>query len=391
MNSSKKTVYLDHAATTPLDPRVLEEMIPFLKDLYGNASSVHRLGRKARFAVEDARERMSAHLGITPGELIFTSGGTEANNLALKGQHEAGKLISSLVEHEAILKQASSLERAGWDLKWLSPKKSGQIVADQVSSVLDDDVRLVSLMHVNNETGAINPIEEISHILHERGVVFHSDAVQSVGLYEWDLSKVPIDMVTGSAHKLYGPKGAGFLYVRAGTALHGLIEGGSQERKRRGGTENVAALVGMAKAFDLAVAERESRVEHISMLKKHLVEGIQHVLPGNSFIINTDEESERTAPHIVNIAFPPVNGEPLDGEMLILNFDMEGVCVSSGSACTSGAIEPSHVLLALGLDEATASAAVRFSLGKDNTLEEIDYTIDCLHEIVMRMRGALHA
>ena len=390
MNSAKKTVYLDHAATTPLDPRVLEEMIPFLRDQYGNASSVHRLGRKARFAVEDARERISAHLGAAPGELIFTSGGTEANNLALKGQSGVGKLISSLVEHEAILKQADSMERAGWELEWLVPGRGGEVVIDDVSNVLSDNVRLVSLMHVNNETGAVNPIRDIGALLQGKGVVFHSDAVQSLGLYELNMSDLPVDMITGSAHKIYGPKGAGFLYVRGGTELRGLIEGGSQERKRRGGTENVAAIVGMAKAFDLAVAERADRVAHITKLKKHLLDGIQQVLAIDSFVLNTSTDVEESAPHIVNVAFPAEGDEPLDGEMLILNFDMEGVCVSSGSACTSGAIEPSHVLLAIGLDEATASAAVRFSLGKDNTIEEVEYAVDRLRDIVLRMRGVVH-
>ena len=255
---------------------------------------------------------------------------------------------------------------------------------------VSEDVRFVSLMHVNNETGVVNPIEGIGQVLHEKGAVFHTDAVQSLGLYSLNLNEMPLDLMTGSSHKLYGPKGAGFLYVNAGVELGGLIEGGSQERKRRGGTENVAAIVGMAKALDLAVAERRYRVEHIVSLKERLVQGICQVLPRDSFVMNSSDNEEVASPHIVNIAFPPLDGVPLDGEMLILNFDMEGICVSSGSACTSGAIEPSHVLLELGLDADSASAAVRFSIGKDNTPEDIDYTIDCLQEIVVRMRGALH-
>lgn len=391
MNSIKKTIYLDHAATTPIDPRVFEEMVPFLKEHFGNASSVHRLGRKARFAIEDARERMAAHFGVTPGELIFTSGGTESNNLALKGQRSPGKLVTSKAEHEAILKQTDAMQRAGWVVELLSPQQGGVVTEEQVQDMLDDETRLVSLMHVNNETGGVNPIEAVGNILEQNNVVFHCDAVQSIGFYDWQLEKFPIDIMTGSSHKIYGPKGVGFLYVKGGTDLNGLIEGGSQERKRRGGTENVAAIVGMAKAFDLAVAERSDRVAHITMLKQRLMEGVRSVFSETAMVINSLVSPEVSAPHIVNIAFPPVDGEAMDGEMLILNFDMEGICVSSGSACTSGAIEPSHVLLAMGLDEMTASAAVRFSIGKDNTAEEIDYTIDRLKEIVIRMRGALHA
>lgn len=391
MNSIKKTIYLDHAATTPIDPRVFEAMVPFLKEHYGNASSVHRLGRKARFAIEDARERMAAHFGITPGELIFTSGGTESNNLALKGQRLAGKLVTSKAEHEAILKQTDAMQRAGWSVELLDPQEGGVITKGQVEDVLDPETRLVSLMHVNNETGGINPIQAIGNVLGHNNMVFHCDAVQSIGLYDWQLEGFPVDIVTGSSHKIYGPKGAGFLYVRGGTELNGLIEGGSQERKRRGGTENVAAIVGMAKALDLAVAERSDRVDHIRNLKQRLMQGIRAVFTEAALVINSLDAPEASAPHIVNIAFPPIGGEVMDGEMLILNFDMEGICVSSGSACTSGAIEPSHVLLAMGLDDATASAAVRFSIGKDNTAEEIDYTIDRLQEIVIRMRGALHA
>lgn len=390
MNSTKKMVYLDHAATTPLDPRVFEEMVPYLKEQFGNASSVHRLGRKARFAIEDARERIAAHVGVTPGEIVFTSGGTESNNMALKGMPAGGGFITSQVEHEAILKQVPTLAREGWQVNLLSPQRTGRISAEQVTEALHEDTRLVSLMHVNNETGAVNPVHEIGDLLDEKPVVFHCDAVQSIGLYEWQLANGQVDLLTGSSHKIYGPKGAGFLYVKAGTALRGMIEGGSQERKRRGGTENVAAIVGMAKAFDLAASERAERVEHIRTLRKVLVDGVKAVLPSDSFVINSAEE-EDSSPHIVNIAFLPQNEDPLDGEMLILNFDMEGICVSSGSACTSGAIEPSHVLLALGLDENTASAAVRFSLGKDNTKEELEYTIDRLQEIVARMRGSVHA
>lgn len=381
-------IYLDHAATTPLDPRVLEVMLPYLRDHYGNASSVHALGRKARYAVEECRERISAHLEVAPGDIIFTSGGTEANNLAIKGVlgDNGGGLLTSSAEHEAVLTQAKSRMTSGESVCLLTPESNGGISLSQLEAALTQDVHLVSLMHANNEVGTLNPVAEIAKMCNARGILYHCDAVQTSGQGDVWPAKLGVDMMSASSHKFYGPKGVGWLYVRPGIALTGVIEGGSQERRRRGGTENVPAIVGMAKAFDLAIEEQEIRRAHLLMLRRRLIEGLEAIMDDCFYVLNTPERAEICAPHIVNIAFPPVNGETIDGEMLILNMDMQGICVASGSACTSGAIEPSHVLLAMGLDQATASAAVRFSLGKDNTPEEVDRAVDSLHTIIKRMR-----
>lgn len=381
-------IYLDHAATTPLDPRVLEAMLPYFSDHFGNASSVHALGRKARYAVEECRERISAHLGVAPGDIIFTSGGTEANNMALKGVlgDNIGGLLTSKAEHEAILTQAQSRIRRGKPVCLLTPAPTGGIDWASFEEGLTSDIRLVSLMHANNEVGTLNPVADIARACRKRGILFHCDAVQTSGLQMLPPTDVGIDLMSASSHKFYGPKGIGWLYVRPGVELSGFIEGGSQERKRRGGTENVPAIVGMAKAFDLAVEEQEARLAHLVSLRNQLIRGLDAILDNDSYVLNTPRPVEASAPHIVNVAFPPVDSEAIDGEMLILNMDMQGICVSSGSACTSGAIAPSHVLLAMGLDQATAAAAVRFSLGKDNTPQELERALDGLGTIIKRMR-----
>lgn len=381
-------IYLDHAATTPPDPRVLEAMLPYFRDHYGNASSVHALGRKARYAVEECRERISAHLGVAPGDVIFTSGGTEANNLAIKGvlRDGEGGFLTSKAEHEAILTPANSRMASGKPVHMLAPTACGGIDLAEFEARLTEEVHLVSLMHANNEVGTLNPVADIAKICNARGILLHCDAVQSAGQGSLLPAALGVDLMSASSHKFYGPKGAGWLYVRPGIELAGVIEGGSQERRRRGGTENVPAIVGMAKAFDLAMEEREVRNAHLTKLRRQLLAGLDARLDEDTYVLNTPRNDELSAPHIVSIAFPPVGGEAIDGEMLILNMDMLGICVSSGSACTSGAIEPSHVLLAMGLDQATASAAVRFSLGKDNTPEEVDRAVEGLHTIIRRMR-----
>ena len=381
-------IYLDHAATTPLDPRVFEAMLPFLKEQYGNASSVHALGRKARFAVEESRERIAAHLGAEPGEIIFTSGGTEADNAALRGMlHGTSRgLITSAAEHEAILRTAEALEEAGHPVIMLSPETHGAVTPEQVAEALTEEVGLASLMVVNNEIGTVTAVQAVAEACRARGIALHCDAVQAAGLFTLDVDSLGVDLMTLSGHKIYGPKGVGVLYVRGGLDFQPLVLGGAQERRRRGGTENVAAVVGMARAMDLARAEAEARVVHLTMLQGRLRANLQQAL-GDAFVFNTPfDGAAEVAPHIVNIAFPPLDGQPLDGEMLLLNLDMEGVMASAGSACTSGALEPSHVLLALGRDRDTASASVRFSLGKDNTPEEIDSAVERLATILHRMQ-----
>lgn len=384
-------VYLDHAATTPLDPDVLEAMRPYLTEHHGNASSVHQAGRKARFAVEDARERVAACLGVEPGEVVFTSGGTEADNTALKGvlaaRADAGRtgLVTSAAEHEAVLRPAERLAEAGGDVTVLSPDAHGAVSPDRVADAIDDTTALVSLMHANNETGVLTDVRAVADVCHDRGVWLHCDAVQTAGLFALDVPDLGADLVSISGHKFYGPKGVGALVVRNGVELDALVEGGSQERRRRGGTENVAAIVGLADALERATDAAADRTERLRRLQRRLVDGLDEAVVG-PYLLTTPLDAAPVAPHVVNIAFPPVDDQPLDGEMLILNLDMKGVLASAGSACTSGALEPSHVLSALGLDRATASAAVRFSLGKDTTDADVDAALDALHDTLSRMR-----
>ena len=381
-------IYLDHAATTPLDPRVLEAMEPYLKESFGNASSVHGLGRKARVAVEDARERVAALLGAETGEIVFTSGGTESNNAALKGVLNGSRrgLVTSAAEHEAVLMPAERMQKAGRPVTVLQPGAHGAVTVRQVEEALGDETALVSLMHANNELGTLTPIREIADLCRARGVVLHCDAVQSAGLLALDVSKLGVDLLSLSAHKFYGPKGVGALYVRGGIDVDPLVEGGSQERKRRAGTENVPAIVGLARALELAVEEAEVRTERIIRLRSRLQRNLEEAL-GGQYVLNTPVGKADVAPHVLNIAFPPRDGQRYDGEMILLNLDMKDICASAGSACTSGALEPSHVLRAIGLGDDTAAGALRFSLGKDNTEDDVDRAVDALAEAIERMKA----
>lgn len=386
---TRMQVYLDHAATTPLDPVVLEAMMPYLTSHYGNASSVHALGRKARFAVEDSRERVAACLGAEPSEIVFTSGGTEADNMALKGVMAGSEktLLTSATEHEAILKTTHALNVRGTPTLLLVPPHFGSLTVDAIASVVEKhSVGLISVMHANNEVGTLSPLKEIAAYAKENGALLHTDAVQTVGTYGLKVDALGVDLLSLSGHKLYGPKGVGGLYIRGGVNIQSFVNGGAQERKRRAGTENVAAIVGFALALERAYQFREERFARLSRLQRRLYTGLQQML-GDVIHFNTPMGEGESAPHIVNLVFHPIDGgKALDGEMLLLNLDMEGIYASSGSACTSGAIEPSHVLLAMGYDAKTAATAVRFSLGKDNTEEEIDYTVDKLSTIYKRMR-----
>jgi cysteine desulfurase len=384
-------VYLDHAATTPLDPEVLSAMEPYMTEHYGNASSVHQLGREARVAVEESRERVAACIGAEPSEIVFTSGGTESDNLALKGVLQAEStadrpagLVTSASEHKAVLEPARRLAEQGHPVTILDPDHHGAVSLEQVQAAIDDHTALVSLMHVNNETGVMTDISAISNICRDNDVLLHCDAVQSVGLHAPDVDDLGVDLMSISGHKFYGPKGIGVLHVRGGVDLGPLVEGGSQERERRGGTENVPGAVGLAEALERAVEDAEERTERLAHLQQRLIDGLDDAVPG-SYVLNTPVGDAPVSPHVVNVSFLPECNTPIDGEMLILNLDMEGVLVSAGSACTSGALEPSHVLQTLGLDRPTASAAVRFSLGTHTTDEEIDFALDKLHTILQRM------
>ena len=386
-----RRVYLDYAATTPLASEVLEEMRPYLTEHYGNASSVHQLGRQARVAVENARETVATALGAETSEIVFTSGGTESNNLAIKGVLKAALaadrsagLVTSAAEHEAVLEPAERLETEGHPVTVLQPDDHGAVSPEQVDDAVTDHTALVSVMHTNNETGVRTDIAAVAEVCRTHGVLLHCDAVQAAGHQSLDVEDLGVDLLSLSGHKFYGPKGVGALYVRSGVDLGPLVEGGSQERDRRGGTENVPGVVGLAEALDRAVDTASERTEHLRELQERLISGLDEAVPCD-YILNTPADRAPVAPHVVNVAFPPVDGAPVDGEMLILNLDMEGVLVSAGSACTSGALEPSHVLSALGLDRPTASAAVRFSLGAETSEADVDYALEKLHSTLERM------
>ena len=383
--------YLDHAATTPLRPEALEAMLPYLGAV-GNASSLHGAGRRARVTVERARAQVADVLGAEPGEVVFTSGGTEADNLALRGvltgpaRRETGRggLVTSAVEHHAVLHTAQALADEGHPVAVLAPDADGRLDPGAVRDALTDRTGLVSAMAVNNETGAVNDVARLADAAHEGGARFHTDAVQAAGLLALRVDALDVDLLSLSAHKVGGPQGVGALYVRSGTPFGAAQTGGSQERGRRGGTENVAGVVGFATALTLAEAERTETSARLSGLRDGLRQRLAASF-GDRLVVNTPAEA---APHVVNVSFRPGPGGPLDGEMLLASLDLEGVAASAGSACTSGALEPSHVVLALGRDRATAGATVRLSLGRATTEAELAEAADVLARVVARLDGA---
>jgi cysteine desulfurase len=387
LNVMDDSIYLDHAATTPVAPEVLEAMRPFFTEQYGNPSSVHAQGRSARFAVEEARERVAVILGAEPAEVVFTSGGTEANNLAIFGilqnpsEPDYG-FVTSAVEHESVLRSAQRLASAGRSVTVLKPMPSGRVEPQIVEEHLAGDVGLASLMWVNNELGTINPVREIAALCRERGVLFHTDGVQAAGLFAESTAVVAPDLMTISAHKLGGPKGVGALLVRSGTPLSSHILGGSQERRRRAGTENVAGIVGLAAALDRAASVAETERVRLSALRRQLVDVLQANY-GDSAHINSPLDGP-AAPHILSVSFGGGDGRVIDGEMLLLALDMAGVMVSSGSACASGSIEMSHVLRALDIPDHLAAATVRFSFGRTTTPEAIERAVAALAQALER-------
>ena len=361
-------------------------MQPYLTEVYGNPSSVHASGRRARHAVEESRDRVAAVLKVDPSEIVFTSGGTESDNAALFSTLEPTahpRLVTGAVEHEAVLSAAAHLKRAGVSVTVLPPDEAGSARLDLLEGALKEGPALVSLMHVNNETGALNPVAEISMIVHEAGGLVHSDAVQSSVCYALSEIVAAVDLLSLSAHKIGGPKGAGLLFARAGAPVGRVLHGGSQERKRRAGTENVAAIVGFASALEWVQAEPAETAGSIREKRDRLVAGLRGRL-GEGVRVTTPDDPDRSAPHIVHAVFPDGRGGGLDGEMLILGLDLEGVQVSSGAACSSGAMEPSHVVEALGIEPALGRSAIRFSLGSNTTFEDIAYTLDCVEKVVAR-------
>ena len=376
-----KPIYLDHAATTPIRAEVLEAMMPYLTEQFGNASTVYSWGREARKALDQARQTVADVIGADFNEIIFTSGGSEADNLAIKGaaweySHKGKHIITSCIEHPAVLNTMKRLEQEGFEVTYLPVSPEGIVSVEAFQNALRNDTILVSIMHANNEIGTIQPIAEIGKIAHERGILVHTDAVQSVGLLDVNVKELNVDMLSMSAHKLYGPKGVGALYVRKGVRLVPLIHGGGQERRRRAGTENLAGIVGFAKALALAEAEKADVVPKIQKLRDRLLDGILQIPH-----VRLNGSRTNRLPNNVNVCF-----EFIEGESLLLNLDMKGIAASSGSACTSGSLDPSHVLLALGLPHEIAHGSLRLSLGKDNTEAEIDYVLECLPPIVDRLR-----
>ncbi|MCM8779438.1 MAG: cysteine desulfurase NifS [Candidatus Omnitrophica bacterium] len=378
----ERIVYLDHNATTPLAPEVLEAMLPYLKDKYGNPSSIYKKGREAREAVEKARRIIALSLGIASEDLVFTSGGTESNNFAIKGVALANKckgnhIITSKIEHLSVLNICQFLERLGFEVTYLDVDKYGMMDPESVKKAIKKETILVTLMHANNEVGTIEPIEEISRITREREIYFHIDAVQSFGKIPFKIEDLGVDLLSLSAHKIYGPKGIGALYIRKGVNLFPLQHGGHQERKLRAGTENVAGIVGFGKAVELVFDNFEKKRERIRYLRDKLEGGLMARIE-NIYPIG---HPTLRLPNTLNLGFAY-----LEGETILINLDLKGICASVGSACTSGSLEPSHVLKAMGIPSEVIQGAVRFSLGETNTEEEIDYCLEVIPAIVKRLR-----
>lgn len=382
-----QTIYLDHNATTPLRPEVLEAMLPYLSAHCGNPSSVHWAGRKAKQGLEEARERVAAFLNARPAEVLFTSGGTESNNLALRGVLWAARgkgmhVITTAIEHSSILEPLRMLTREGFSVTTLPVDNEGRVNAEDLTAALRPETVLVSVGLANHEVGTIQPIAALSRVTRERGILLHVDAVQAAGKLPLHVNHLGVDLLSLAAHKIYGPKGMGALYVRKGTSLLPVMGGGAQEREKRPGTENVAAAVGFAVAATLAAQEIECNAAHFLRLTTRLWEGIRERVP---YVSLHGPERDRLA-NTLNVGFAGAAGEGL-----MMGLDLAGIAVSTGSACAAGSIEPSHVLLALGCDEAAAKSAIRFSVGRNTTEEEIDRVLEVLPGVVERVRAAAQA
>jgi cysteine desulfurase len=378
-------IYLDHAATTPVDPTVLEVMLPFFSERFGNPSSIYALGRDARFGLDWARGMLAEQLNCQPGEIVFTSGATESNNLAIKGvawwhrfnaPHKS-HLIVSAIEHHAVLHAAEALVPHGFDVTTVLPDRDGIVHPEAIKAALRPETCLVSVMYANNEIGTIQPIHAIATLVRERGVVMHTDAVQAAGALSLDVDVLGVDLLSLSAHKFYGPKGVGLLYARRRSPIAWQQHGGGQENTRRGGTENVPGIVGMAAALSLAIDAHDERNAHCRALRDRLIEQLLERVPD----ARLNGHPTQRLPNNANISFPGV-----EGETLLLNLDMHGIAASSGSACTTGSTEPSHVLTAIGLSPEVARGSLRLTVGKDNTLAQIDRAVEVIVDAVARVR-----
>lgn len=376
-------IYLDHAATTAARPEVVEAMLPYFTEKFGNPSSIYGIAAENKKAVQHARDVIAESLGASPEEVYFTAGGSEADNWALKAAFEAyqekGKhIITSAIEHHAVLHTCEYLEKLGAEVTYVGVDENGIVNLDELEQAIRPDTILISVMAANNEIGTIQPVGEIGAIARRHGVLFHTDAVQAYGQIPMNVEDMNIDMLSASGHKLNGPKGIGFLYIRKGLKLRSFIHGGAQERKRRAGTENVPGIVGMGKAVEIAFDTLEERMEKETMMRDYLISHIMERVP----YCRLNGDRIKRLPNNVNISF-----QFIEGESLLIMLDMKGICASSGSACTSGSLDPSHVLLAIGLPHEIAHGSLRLTLGDENTYEQMDYVVDQIEEIVGKLRA----
>ena len=374
--------YFDNAATTPVREEVLQEILPYFREYYGNASSIYSIAKESKKALEAARAKVAAAIGATPDEIYFTAGGSESDNMALRGVVNASKkekkhIITTKIEHHAILHTAEFLETKGVDVTYLNVDEFGKISLEELENAIRPETVLISVMFANNEIGTIQPIAEIAEIAKKHGVLFHTDAVQAVGHVPIDVKAMNIDLLSMSGHKFYGPKGIGALYIKKGVKIGPFIHGGAQERNRRAGTENVPGIVGMGLALELAVNELDEEMARLKKLREKLIHGILDNIP----YARLNGHPEDRLPGNVNISF-----EYIEGESILLLLDMKGICASSGSACTSGSLDPSHVLLAIGLPHEKAHGSIRLSMGHFTTEEQVDYVIEAFPPIINRLR-----
>ncbi len=376
------TIYLDNNATTKTDEEVVKAMMPYLLDNYGNPSSIYKIGRENKKKVEDSREKIAKILNCEPNEIYFTSGGSESDNTAIRGiaysyKNKGNHIITSKIEHPAVLETCKQLEKEGFEISYIGTDENGIVDLEELKKEIKKTTTLITIMFANNEIGTLQPIKEIGEIAKNNNIIFHTDAVQAVGSILIDVKELNIDSLSLSAHKFYGPKGIGVLYVRKGIKFEKFVNGGHQERNKRAGTENVAGIVGLAKAIELAYRDLEEHNKKIKELRDYYVEQVKEKIP----YIKINGDMEKRLPGNSNISF-----RFIEGEGLLLNLDLKGICASSGSACTSGSLDPSHVLLAIGLPHEIAHGSLRISIGKYNTKEEIDYLVENLVEIVGRLR-----
>ena len=378
-----KTVYMDYSATTYVKPEVLEEMQPYFTEKFGNPSSFYEISRVTNKAINEAREKIAKALNCKDNEVYFTAGGSESDNWAIKGiagayKNKGNHIITTKIEHHAILHTCEYLEKQGYKVTYLDVNEEGFIDLEELKNAITDETILVSVMFANNEIGTLQPIKEIGAICHQRGVLFHTDAVQAVGHVEIDVEEFNIDLLSLAGHKIYGPKGTGVLYIKKGIRIHNLIHGGGQERGRRAGTENIAGIVGLGKAMELACSNIDEHSKRLTALREKLIDGLLKV----PYSRLNGPRGEKRLPGNVNICF-----RFIEGESILLSLDFEGICASSGSACTSGSLDPSHVLLAIGLPHEIAHGSLRLSIGDGTTEEDVDYVLETVPPIIERLRN----